>query len=86
MDITPKSTFVGENGSHLETPAEIRMYEKLGGDVVGENELLVINHVDPTLLTRLGIRLGFTKVVCNKDEFLSAYHQAKDSFSKYSER
>lgn len=62
------------------------MYEKLDGDVVGENELLVTTHVDTTQLTRLGIRLGFIKVVCNEDEFLSAYHQAKDSFSMYSER
>ena len=63
MDITPKSTYVGENGPHLETPAEIRMYEKLGGDVVGENELLVIypcrlNRID-ALGHSFGVYLGY---------------------------
>jgi len=33
--ITPSGTYVCTNGPRLESPAEIRMYEKLGGDVVG---------------------------------------------------
>jgi 5'-methylthioadenosine phosphorylase len=33
--IHPSGTYVCTNGPRLETPAEIRMYDKLGGDVVG---------------------------------------------------
>ena len=33
--IKPSGTYVCTNGPRLESPAEIRMYEKLGGDVVG---------------------------------------------------
>ncbi len=33
--IHPQGVYVCTNGPRLETPAEIRMYEKLGGDVVG---------------------------------------------------
>ncbi len=35
LDIKPSGTYVCTNGPRLESPAEIRMYEKLGGDVVG---------------------------------------------------
>ncbi len=33
--IRPEAVYVATNGPRFETPAEIRMYEKLGGDVVG---------------------------------------------------
>ena len=33
--VRPTGTYVCTNGPRLESPAEIRMYEKLGGDVVG---------------------------------------------------
>ncbi len=33
--IQPTGTYVCSNGPRLESPAEIRMFEKLGGDVVG---------------------------------------------------
>ncbi len=33
--IHPRGVYVCTNGPRLESPAEIRMYEKLGGDVVG---------------------------------------------------
>ncbi len=33
--IKPTGTYICTNGPRLESPAEIRMYEKLGGDVVG---------------------------------------------------
>ena len=33
--IKPSGTYVCTNGPRLESPAEIRMYEKMGGDVVG---------------------------------------------------
>ncbi len=35
MDIYPESVYVSTNGPRLESPAEIRMYAQLGGDVVG---------------------------------------------------
>lgn len=35
LNIRPGATYVATNGPRFETPAEIRMYEKLGGDVVG---------------------------------------------------
>lgn len=35
LDIEPTSTYVATNGPRFETPAEIQMYAKLGGDVVG---------------------------------------------------
>jgi len=35
LAIRPTGTYVCTNGPRLESPAEIRMFEKLGGDVVG---------------------------------------------------
>ena len=35
LDIHPGAVYVATNGPRFETPAEIRMYAKLGGDVVG---------------------------------------------------
>ena len=35
LKIRPSGTYVCTNGPRLETPAEIRMFAKLGGDVVG---------------------------------------------------
>ena len=35
LAIRPSGTYVCTNGPRLESPAEIRMFEKLGGDVVG---------------------------------------------------
>ena len=35
LSIHPETVYVATNGPRFETPAEIRMYEKLGGDVVG---------------------------------------------------
>jgi 5'-methylthioadenosine phosphorylase len=35
LTVRPTGTYVCTNGPRLESPAEIRMYEKLGGDVVG---------------------------------------------------
>lgn len=35
LQIRSKSVYVATNGPRFETPAEIRMYDKLGGDVVG---------------------------------------------------
>ena len=35
LAIAPVGTYVCTNGPRLESPAEIRMFEKLGGDVVG---------------------------------------------------
>jgi 5'-methylthioadenosine phosphorylase len=35
LSIAPKGTYVCTNGPRLESPAEIRMYEGLGADVVG---------------------------------------------------
>lgn len=35
LHISPQATYVATNGPRFETPAEIRMYAKLGGDVVG---------------------------------------------------
>jgi 5'-methylthioadenosine phosphorylase len=35
INIHPGAVYVCTNGPRFETPAEIRMYEKLGGDVVG---------------------------------------------------
>lgn len=35
LAIVPKGTYVATNGPRLESPAEIRMFEMLGGDVVG---------------------------------------------------
>ncbi len=35
LSIHPHGTYVCTNGPHLETPATIRMFGKLGGDVVG---------------------------------------------------
>ncbi|NIS80125.1 MAG: S-methyl-5'-thioinosine phosphorylase [Anaerolineales bacterium] len=35
LAIVPKGTYVAANGPRLESPAEIRMFEKLGADVVG---------------------------------------------------
>lgn len=33
--LRPESVYVSTNGPRLESPAEIRMYDKLGGDVIG---------------------------------------------------
>lgn len=35
LDLRKESVYVATNGPRFETPAEIRMYRKLGGDVVG---------------------------------------------------
>jgi 5'-methylthioadenosine phosphorylase len=35
LQIRPQAVYVATNGPRFETPAEIRMYERLGGDVVG---------------------------------------------------
>lgn len=35
LTLIPSGTYVATNGPRLESPAEIRMFEKLGGDVVG---------------------------------------------------
>lgn len=35
LEIAPKAVYVATNGPRFETPAEIRMYALLGGDVVG---------------------------------------------------
>jgi len=35
LHLEPAGTYVCSNGPRLESPAEIRMFEKLGGDVVG---------------------------------------------------
>ncbi len=35
LHIHPDAVYVATNGPRFETPAEIRMYDKLGGDVVG---------------------------------------------------
>jgi 5'-methylthioadenosine phosphorylase len=35
LQIHPEAVYVATNGPRFETPAEIRMYDKLGGDVVG---------------------------------------------------
>jgi 5'-methylthioadenosine phosphorylase len=35
LPMAPNGTYVCTNGPRLESPAEIRMFEKLGGDVVG---------------------------------------------------
>jgi 5'-methylthioadenosine phosphorylase len=35
LPLHPRGTYVATNGPRFETPAEIRMYEKMGGDVVG---------------------------------------------------
>ncbi len=35
IDIVPNGTYACTNGPRLESPAEIRMYEKLGADVIG---------------------------------------------------
>lgn len=35
LNIRPEAVYVATNGPRFETPAEIRMYGKLGGDVVG---------------------------------------------------
>jgi 5'-methylthioadenosine phosphorylase len=35
LQVNPKATYVATNGPRFETPAEVRMYGQLGGDVVG---------------------------------------------------
>jgi 5'-methylthioadenosine phosphorylase len=35
LAIKPDAVYVATNGPRFETPAEIRMYDRLGGDVVG---------------------------------------------------
>ncbi len=35
LTVQPKATYVATNGPRFESPAEIRMYARLGGDVVG---------------------------------------------------
>jgi len=35
LELIPESVYVSTNGPRLESPAEIRMYSQLGGDVVG---------------------------------------------------
>jgi 5'-methylthioadenosine phosphorylase len=35
LKIHPRAVYVSTNGPRFETPAEIRMYDRLGGDVVG---------------------------------------------------
>jgi len=35
LTIKPETVYVATNGPRFETPAEIRMFEKLGGDIVG---------------------------------------------------
>ena len=47
--IIPSGTYVSTNGPRLESPAEIRMFEKLGGDVVGMTavpELVLAKELD----------------------------------------
>lgn len=53
-------------------------------EVVGETDLLATTYVDPPQLTRLGTRLGFSKVVCNEDEFLSVFRQEINSSAHHS--
>ena len=42
-------------------------------DVLGQEEILAQTYVDPPQLTRLGLRLGLSKIVRNQEEFLNAY-------------
>ncbi len=35
LDLRPESVYVSTNGPRLESPAEIRMFRQLGGDIVG---------------------------------------------------
>ena len=49
LKIKPGGTYVSTNGPRLESPAEIRMFEKLGGDVVGMTavpELVLAKELD----------------------------------------
>jgi 5'-methylthioadenosine phosphorylase len=43
LKLHPKGVYVCTNGPRFETPAEIRMYEKLGGDVVGMTGIPEVN-------------------------------------------
>jgi len=49
LKIIPGGTYVSTNGPRLESPSEIRMFEKLGGDVVGMTavpELILAKELD----------------------------------------
>ncbi|PWH15027.1 MAG: ABC transporter ATP-binding protein [Anaerolineae bacterium] len=44
-------------------------------DVLGQEEILAQTYVDPPQITRLGLRLGLTEVVCTPQEFLDAFER-----------
>jgi 5'-methylthioadenosine phosphorylase len=53
LDLIPRGVYVATNGPRLESPAEIKMFAELGGDVVGMTALPEI-----TLAKELGLCMG----------------------------
>ena len=66
LPIYPNAVYVATNGPRFETPAEIRMYDKLGGDVVGMTgvpEVVLARELEHALcraglFDQLGSRIG----------------------------
>lgn len=60
QDVAPSATYVCTNGPRFETPAEIRMYEKMGAHVVG-----MTGYPEVALAREAGIKYASVAVVSN---------------------
>jgi energy-coupling factor transport system ATP-binding protein len=73
ITITHDIDFCAENFDRVIALAQGQvLLDGPAGIVLGEEEILAHTYVDPPQLTRLGIKLGFTKTVRNQEEFLAA--------------
>ncbi len=60
LELRPSGTYVCTNGPRFETPAEIRMYRQLGGDVVG-----MTGAQEATLARELGMHFAGVAISIN---------------------
>jgi 5'-methylthioadenosine phosphorylase len=66
MSILPEGCYVGVDGPRYETAAEVRMYQMLGGDVIG------MSNIPETIFAReLGLHYSTVAVVSNPGAGLS---------------
>lgn len=74
ITITHDIDFCAENFTRIIALAHGKvLLDGHANDVLAQDELLATTYVTPPQLTRLGKKLGFTKVVRTEDEFLDEY-------------
>ena len=72
LTIAPTGTYVCTNGPRLESPAEIRMFEKLGGDVVGMTAVpeLVLAKESELCFAAVGFSVNWAAGIEQKVQFV----------------